>query len=124
MAEAVATVQPGVAAAAQTPREVVISPTITTVSARLHEFIGMRMESFKCSAHDAAHVYRVANLTVQIAAKVLFVLSSLFLRSLNLHSATLIYIHRNLYLPPSLPPFLPPILPPLISSLPPSIHSS
>ena len=68
--------QPGISkdsAAAQKnmikPTQVItISPEITSISTTLREYIQRRMESFNCSAHDVAHVYRVANLTIQIAA--------------------------------------------------------
>ena len=70
MSESAATVQPQPSAVLVPRNEKVITAEITSVSTRLHDFIRERMESFKCSAHDAAHVYRVANLTAQIAAKV------------------------------------------------------
>ena len=68
--------QPGISkdsAAAQKnmikPTQVItISPEITSISTTLREYIQRRMESFNCSAHDVGHVYRVANLTIQIAA--------------------------------------------------------
>ena len=67
--------QPGVFSGTTTPKEVVkaadvitISTEITNVSTTLKGYIQRRMESFNCSAHDVAHVYRVAALTIQIAA--------------------------------------------------------
>ena len=67
--------QPGISGNSSAPKEIVkaanvitISSDITNISMTLKEYIQRRMESYNCSAHDVAHVYRVATLTIQIAA--------------------------------------------------------
>ena len=67
--------QPGISSGAAPKQTIVkpanvisISPDITSISSTLRGYIQRRMESFNCSAHDVAHVYRVSSLTIQIAA--------------------------------------------------------
>lgn len=50
------------------PRAVALGSDVTGISDELTAFLSLHMASFKCSAHDLRHCYRVASLALNIAS--------------------------------------------------------